>query len=537
MRPSEKALMDAAEAEEIAVSAAEFAARALDKVTRTEVQARVEKLETALAKAKEKDTAKALEKMAELALETSEELEQASQDLAACKLSGEATSPEEWEGDATCKWAVLDQRQREGLRVCFAQGAQAAQEVANLAGGARGMAGAAGSNSNEGSGSVKFEGGVAGGVRVKKECASRGGEKEGKKERGKENKGEKKTVDKEARKVEKEVGDMLKSVKSNLEAARKLHKKSSELFGGGVQPPPPSAQAARTKSAKAAAPQGSKVRAQKLSAHAGRLAAIAEELGSCGFVARCGASGGGADDMYEVLEHERKTARVQVERMSGEVAVEAVLAVSCDIETKVRMARGICTLLRTGDRPEGESDGEEAGVGGDGGVAATFLTTAQGRKKAAKQVENLRQLCTQLKADTLALVGCAWAEVPETGALDTRAGEECGDAPAESCAAASLPSLCAAVGRFRVWCRKVDEVLAEANILAAEVDELEAPAAGKAAPAAPAAQRGRRVTESDEDEPAVATARKRRVVDSSDDEQPVAASARMKMVLDSDEDE
>ncbi len=69
----QKALLDAAEAEGVAASAARWAAEALAEVTLADVAAKEEKVVAAVARAREKESGKALGKAALLARETAAE--------------------------------------------------------------------------------------------------------------------------------------------------------------------------------------------------------------------------------------------------------------------------------------------------------------------------------------------------------------------------------------------------------------------------------------------------------------------------------
>jgi hypothetical protein len=282
-------------------------------------------------------------------------------------------------------------------------------------------------------------------------------------ETGAAKKEDKKALEKEVKRMLKDLADRLKVVRNNLDAARKLHQKASELFESGEIP--------------AKSEKSGKVRAQKLFAHASRMSTLAEEsLSAAQWLLRAGAedaSGAHAQEGFEAAS--------QVRELAVEVAAEAVRAVTGEMEGGIKGAQDVCRLLRTG----GGGEEEEAGV------STAFLTSVSGRKKAAKHVETLRQTCEQLKSNKTLLLPCRWARIERetqdknspSEREENHGGEEKEVGPM-TLSPALARALKDGMDRYRAACASVDAVVAEAKVLMTEVEELipaiKAPAKDKA---------------------------------------------------------
>jgi len=459
VRPSEKALMDANEAEEDAATAAQLASRAIVVVTLADVQVKVDKVVAALEKAREKQTAKALDKVSDTVLASMQELMFMVTDLergegegeGKADLSGEVSMEDDVSDKS--KWMCVESRKyvedagRQDI-VAFCR-----RKVAELSGMAEELAEEA----------RTVDGGGLGGSSVKLKSERR--EKPvavSKGETGAAKKEDKKALEKEVKRMLKDRADRLKVVRNNLDAARKLHQKASELFESGETP--------------AKSEKSGKVRAQKLVVHASRMSTLAEEsLSAAQWLHRAGAedaSGAHAQEGFEAAS--------QVRELAVEVAAEAVRAVTGEMEGGIKGAQDVCRLLRTGG---GEEEEEEACV------STAFLTSVSGRKKAAKLVETLRQTCEQLNSNKTLLLPCRWAHSErETQVKNSAREENQGVEEKEVGPMAMSPALTRAlkegVDRYRAACASVDAVVAEAKVLMTEVEELipaiKAPAKDKA---------------------------------------------------------
>ena len=81
-----------------------------------------------------------------------------------------------------------------------------------------------------------------------------------------------------------------------------------------------------------------------------------------------------------------------------QVAVEAVTALTSDMDAKLLNAAELVRVLR-----DGEGEGNAQGCAGEG-VASVWIASAQGKKKGGKLVESLRALCQALKEDKVSLL-------------------------------------------------------------------------------------------------------------------------------------
>jgi hypothetical protein len=458
VRPSEKALMDANEAEEDAATAAQLASRAIVVVTLADVQGRVDKVVAAIEKAREKQTAKALDKVSDTVLASMQELMFMVTDLE----RGEGEREGEGEGERVervsmeddvsdkSKWICVESRmyvEDDGRQeiVAFCR-----RTVAELSGMAEELAEEARTVDEGGSASVKLKSER----REKPVGGSKG-------ETGAAKKEDKKALEREVKRMLKDLADRLKVVRNNLDAARKLHQKASELFESGETP--------------AKSEKSGKARAQKLFAHASRMSTLAEESLSAAQWLHCA----GAEDTSGAHAQEGFEAASQVRELAVEVAAEAVRAVTGEMEGGIKGAQDVCRLLRTGG---GEQEEEAC-------VSTAFLTSVSGRKKAAKHVEALRQTCEQLKSNKALLLPCRWARSErETQVKNSPREENQGGEEKELGLMALSPALARGLkegmDRYRAACASVDAVVAEAKVLMAEVEELipaiKAPAKDKA---------------------------------------------------------
>jgi len=120
VRPMQKALLDAAEAEALAASAARWAAEALGEVTLADVIIKEEKVVAAVARAREKGSGKALEKAALLARETAAGVLSLAagiggEAVGACLGVEEEEEDRVGEGPGEVVWGLLASAQREEL--------------------------------------------------------------------------------------------------------------------------------------------------------------------------------------------------------------------------------------------------------------------------------------------------------------------------------------------------------------------------------------------------------------------------------------
>jgi hypothetical protein len=429
VRPCEKAAMDAAEAMNFADESVLCAANALAEVTHAEVQARVEKIEQALEKAREKkNNAKALERVAEMAEEAARELMALRREILA-PTPDEVSKEEEGEG-AEKLWVKLEETHRKEIAGWCQINSDRAHQLALEA--VADVTASAGTMS----------------VSCRKETGA-GGLGKGVKAR-----------EREDRKREREANDAIKSVRQNLEAARKLFRKASESFArnASASDHAPDHTTSTKPSARPHATSG-KVRVQKLMGNAGRISTMAAEARRLAGEINLRDTREVGEETHERLTIESEDAAAEVEKLATEVAVEAVAGVTEEIHTKIKAVRDLCKLLTSGESSSESNDDAEQEEDEVQGVAAVWMTTAQGRKKVTKISEMLHSLIVNLKAGKSSLVGCSWASV-----------DSCMQHREESSSALALQ-----VKAHSAACTDIDIAVDSAQLLVDEVLELLGP--------------------------------------------------------------